>query len=232
MDTLNSKYNEKHAKSHNNVKEVKGYANSKFMLHKNLHLMAYRTSLNKKHYNSEDFIVVDFDDDYIYLKHKKDTVKIDIKYTNHFKPFYAMTIHKAQGMTISNAYAIYEYDRMKHNMLYVALTRTSKEEYVNLCDTKVNRQRTCYIYRYYYNDKPYIGCTTNIEKRKEDHKTNATYKCGRAIQEIGYDNFEFEILDKIKFNDWNELYDIEDEYIRKFDSINNGWNTRINKKKH
>ena len=152
VDTLNSKYNEKHAKSHNNVKEVKGYANSKFMLHKNLHLMAYRTSLNKKHYNSEDFIVVDFDDDYIYLKHKKDTVKIDIKYTNHFKPFYAMTIHKAQGMTISNAYAIYEYDRMKHNMLYVALTRTSKEEYINFCGTKLNRQRTGYIYRYSYNN--------------------------------------------------------------------------------
>ena len=33
---------------------------------------------------------------------KKDTVKIDIKFTNHFKPFYAMTVHKAQGMTINS----------------------------------------------------------------------------------------------------------------------------------
>ena len=55
------------------------------------------------------------------------TVKIDIKYTNHFKPLYVMTVHKAQGMTIHKSYAIYEYDRMKHDMLYVALTRTSKE---------------------------------------------------------------------------------------------------------
>ena len=39
-----------------------------------------------------------------------------------------MTAHKVQGMTIDNAHAIYEYDRMKHDMLYVALTRTSKEE--------------------------------------------------------------------------------------------------------
>ena len=26
------------------------------------------------------------------------------------------------------------------------------------------------------------------------------------------------------------MYDIEDEHIRKFDSINNGWNTRTHKK--
>ena len=67
-------------------------------------------------------------------------------------------------------------------------------------------------------------------KIKEDHKTNATYKLGRAIQEFGYDNFQFEILDKIIFNDWNELYDVEDEYIITFDSINNGYNTRRNKR--
>ena len=62
--------------------------------------------------------------------------------------------------------------------------------------------------------------------KKEDHKTNVTYKFGRAIQEIGYDDFKFGVLYRIKFNDWNELYDIEDEYIRKFDIINNVWNTR------
>ena len=127
VDALNTKYNEMYAKPYDNVKEVKGHGNTKFILHKNLQLMAYTSSLNKKYYNSEDFIVVDFDDDYFYLKTpKKDTIKIDIKFTNHFKPLYAMTVHKAQGMTINKPYAIYEYDRMKHDMLYVALTRTSK----------------------------------------------------------------------------------------------------------
>ena len=29
--------------------------------------MAYRTNLNNRYYNSEDFVVVDFDDDYFYL---------------------------------------------------------------------------------------------------------------------------------------------------------------------
>ena len=138
-----------------------------------------------------------------------------------------MTVHKAQSMAINSDYAIYEYDRMKHGMLYVALTRTSKEEYVNFCDIKIHRPRTGYIYRYPYNNKSYIGCTTDIEKRKEDHK-NATFKLG-AIQEVGYDNLGFEVLDNIKSNDWNELYDVEDEHIIKFDSINNGYNTRGNK---
>ena len=64
--------------------------------------MAYKTSLNKNYYNSEGFIVADSDGDYFYLKTHKDTVKIDIKFTNHFKPFYAMTIRKAQGMTINS----------------------------------------------------------------------------------------------------------------------------------
>ena len=49
--------------------------------------MTYRTSLNKKYYNSEDFIAVDVDDEYFYLKTADDvTIKIDIKLTNHSKP--------------------------------------------------------------------------------------------------------------------------------------------------
>ena len=66
VDTLNSKYNEKYAKSHDNVKEVKGHGNTEFILHKNLQLMAYGTSLNKKYYNSEDFLVVHFGDEYLF----------------------------------------------------------------------------------------------------------------------------------------------------------------------
>ena len=65
VDTLNSKYNEKYAKSYNKVKELKGYGNTKIILHKELQLMAYRSSLNKNYYNSEDSTAVDFDDEYL-----------------------------------------------------------------------------------------------------------------------------------------------------------------------
>ena len=77
-----------------------------------------------------------------------------------------------------------------------------------------------------------MGCTTDIEKRKEDHKTNATYKFGRAVQEVGYDKFQFGVLEEIKFSDWNEIFDIEQNYMIQYDSTNNGWNTRINKTRY
>ncbi len=50
---------------------MKGYGNTKFILHKNLQLIAYRTSLNKKYYNSEDFIAADFDDEYLFKNTQK-----------------------------------------------------------------------------------------------------------------------------------------------------------------
>ena len=40
VDKLNSKYNEMYAKHYDKVKEVKGYGNTKILLHKNLRLLA------------------------------------------------------------------------------------------------------------------------------------------------------------------------------------------------
>ena len=109
-------------------------------------------------------------------------INLELKFTNHFKPMYAMTVHKAQGMTINKPYSIYEYNRMQHDMLYVALTRTSKKEYVNFCEINLLKPYVGYIYRYSYNGRSYIGSTVNIKKRKEDHQSNTTNKFGRAIR--------------------------------------------------
>ena len=43
-----------------------------------------------------------------------------------------------------------------------------------------------------------------------------------------YDNFKFEILEIVKFSEKQKLYDIEDLYISKYDSIKHGYNTRNN----
>ena len=79
------------------------------------------------------------------------------------------------------------------------------------------------MYRYSYNNVSYIGCTTDINKRQEDHKENKTNKVGRAVKEYKYDNLKFEILETVKFSEMQELYDIEDMYIIKYDSIKNGF---------
>ena len=62
-------------------------------------------------------------------------------------------------------------------------------------------------------------------------ETNITNKFGRAIQQHGYHSFTFEILEEIRFAERQELYDLEDVYITKYDSINNGFNARRNERK-
>ena len=126
VDAINDKWN-KHYANGKQV-EVIGFKQSKFILHNGLKIMAYKSN-GKRFYNSEDFTVKSFDDKFICLTNDFDDteIKIELKLTNYFKPMYAMTVHKAQGMTINKPYSIYEYKKMKHDMLYVALTRTSKE---------------------------------------------------------------------------------------------------------
>ena len=108
-----------------------------------------------------------------------------------------MTVHKAQGMTINRHYSIYEYNRMQHDMLYVALTRTSKNEYVNFCKINLLKPYVGYIYRYSLNGKSHIASTVDIKRQQDDHKTNTTNKFGRAIQRYGYKQFKFEILETL-----------------------------------
>ena len=190
--------------------------------------MAYKS--NKLFHINEDFIVTSLNEEEMTLIADTDNseIVVDLKFTNCFKPVYAITVHKSQGMTINKPYSIYEYRRMKHDMLYVCLTRTSKQEYVNFCDIECLKPYTGYIYRYSFNGISYIGCTTDINKRKEEHNNNKTNKFGRAIKQYGYDNFKFEILETVKFSEMQELFDIEDMYIIKYDSIKNGFNTRRN----
>ena len=198
VDAINKKWNITKDKQI----EVCGYNQSKFILHNGLKLMSYK-SYGKLFYNSEDFIVKSFDDKTMTLLNEIDNIeiKVELKLTNHFKPLYAITIHKAQGMTINRPYSIYEYKRMKHNMLYVSLTRTSKKEFVNFCEFDGITPYTAYIYRYSYNNISYIGSTTNIKKRKEEHKKNKNNnnKFGLAIYSIGYKNSKFEILETVNY---------------------------------
>ena len=59
MNALNQKWNKHYAKG--KQIEVAGYKQSKFILHKNLKVMAYKN--NKQFYNSEDFIVKTFNEE-------------------------------------------------------------------------------------------------------------------------------------------------------------------------
>lgn len=94
----------------------------------------------------------------------------------------------------------------------------------------INRFGTIYIIKNKINDKVYIGQTTSpIRKRFKDHFTSAKhprkckYKFYLAINKHGRKNFYYEILeDKVPVYALDEK---EMEYIKKYDSYHNGYNS-------
>ena len=227
VDVINEKWNNHYLPDDYVI--VNGAKNSKFKLHKGLAIVAYRTH-GRKFYNGDDYTVKSYNEENLVLTDDgNNELIIDIKLTNHFKPAFALTVHKAQGMTINRPYSIYEHKRMRPDMLYVCLTRTKQKEFVNFCEMSLYRPYIGYIYRYSFMGKSYIGSTNDIKKRQTEHETNTTNKFGRAILNIGLNNFEFEILETVTYYDRSDLYDIENNYIIKYDSVINGFNSRMNR---
>ena len=235
VNALNKRWNEHYGKGHTRKITVPGYDNTKFILHDGLKLMAYKTHLTHKFTNSQEFVVLSWTDNTIILKNTKgQTVEIEMKYTTSFKPRFAMTIHKCQGSTFTQNYSIYEYEDMKHDMLYVALTRTMNKSQVNFCNINNYRHHTGYIYSYEFKGLFYIGSTKDLKKRKHEHKEGkkaGNTKFKKAIMTFGFDNFKYKVLDKIDYSNISELWELEDKYIDKYDSINNGFNIRYNREK-
>ena len=94
-----------------------------------------------------------------------------------------------------------------------------------------------YIIKNHINNKVYVGKTSDsIEHRFREHKSAAykidysTYeysintKFYRAIRKYGIDNFYIELLDKVEVD---ELEQKEIEYIAKYDSYYNGYNSTL-----
>lgn len=93
-----------------------------------------------------------------------------------------------------------------------------------------------YCYTNKINNKKYIGQTNNIERRKKQHIQDSVH-CHKgheishnlpfhsAIRKYGIDNFEFEILEIIETENWDEVNNLESEYINNFQTIcPNGYN--------
>ena len=84
----------------------------------------------------------------------------------------------------------------------------------------------CGIYKYTnkINNKSYIGQSKDINKRYKEHLNNkASKNFDQILQKEGIENFTFEILELCKEEDLNKK---ENEYILKYDSINNGYNIK------
>jgi len=232
VDAINKKWNEHYAGKQTTKKEVKGFDNTTFIMYVGMKLMAYKTHSAYTFTNSQELTVKSWNKDTMSLiTMKNDTINVNISYTTSFKPRFAMTVHKSQGSTFIENYSIYEYEAMSPRMLYVALTRARNKEQVNFCKIEHYQPYTGYIYTYEYQGRYYVGSTTNLTKRKQEHKNGTKAgetKFKKAICEYGFDNFSYKVIETIKFGNIKELWKLEDTYIVKYNSIENGFNYRMN----
>lgn len=73
------------------------------------------------------------------------------------------------------------------------------------------------------NGKIYIGQTVRtLKERIEEHKRNKKSKISKAIKKYGINNFDIQVIDEV--NTIEELNQKEIYYIKKYNSINNGYN--------
>ena len=89
-----------------------------------------------------------------------------------------------------------------------------------------------YIITNKINDKVYIGQTRqeNPEKRWEQHindfkRATKNTKLVQSVKRIGIDNFSFEVIDERQYEEVFQLDLVEWEYIKQYDSYNNGYNS-------
>ena len=84
------------------------------------------------------------------------------------------------------------------------------------------------IYRALFpNGKNYIGKSVNFDSRKLSHFYFSKYKSKNtkmkyAILKYGFDSISWEILEET--DNLEKLNELEKQYIKKFDSIKNGYN--------
>jgi predicted GIY-YIG superfamily endonuclease len=213
--------------------QVTGFDNIKYVIYKGLVLMAYKTHIGNVFTNSQELAIHSWTDDrFILLTQASIQIELDIKHTASFKPRYAMTVHKSQGSTFTKPYSIYEYKQMKANMLYVALTRARDRGQINFCEISNHTPYKGYLYSYERKGIYYVGSTRDLKKRQQEHmlgiKAGFT-KLKKAFTEYGYNNFTFTVLETLRYNNIKELYELEDKYIDKYNSIENGYNMRWNK---
>jgi len=98
-------------------------------------LIAKINNSNLKLINNERYIIkkVDKNNNEIIIKNDRNEIKIKAdEFQKLFRIGYAMTCHSCQGMSIDQPYTIHEFNRMDKKLKYVALSRATKHENINI----------------------------------------------------------------------------------------------------
>jgi ATP-dependent exoDNAse (exonuclease V) alpha subunit len=97
-------------------------------------IIAYKNSAKYNIINNESFKITDIDDDCIEFGNKREkclSIPID-EFQKYFFVSYAITIHKSQGDTIKKSFTIHECDRLDKRLKYVALSRATTCDHINI----------------------------------------------------------------------------------------------------
>ncbi len=83
--------------------------------------------------NNNQFIVQKVSTDIIILTDGHVTMEIETAdFTRCFNLSYCITCHAAQGSTFDHPYSIYELEKFDARLKYVAISRSTKKEYINM----------------------------------------------------------------------------------------------------
>jgi len=102
-------------------------------LYHGLPLMSYKNCKKIGVVNSEEFIVMNYDDDKIWLEREEGGEEIEINYDDlhsYFIPNYCATTHKSQGSTYKGQVNIWDFYKLREDRrrLYTACSRSTKLE--------------------------------------------------------------------------------------------------------
>jgi ATP-dependent exoDNAse (exonuclease V) alpha subunit len=83
--------------------------------------------------NNEMFVCNKIKVDCIEISNEFKKLSIPIeKFNKMFLLAFCITTHKSQGLSLNKPYCIYEYDKFDKRLKYVALSRATKFEYINI----------------------------------------------------------------------------------------------------
>ena len=87
--------------------------------------------------NNETFIIRKVSEEFISVYNNdvegRGTIDIPTQdFTKYFNVAFCVTCHKAQGCSFDHPYTIYEWNRFDSRLKYVALSRSTKREYIDL----------------------------------------------------------------------------------------------------
>jgi group I intron endonuclease len=101
----------------------------------------------------------------------------------------------------------------------------------SLIDEKYKNLGGIYIIKNSIDNRVYIGKTVNFKNRMSDHKSrllknkHTTIKLQRFVNKYGINALYFGVLEVVNDCKTNDILDKEIEYIKKYNSVKNGFNS-------